>query len=112
MSEAVECPKCGSLKSRVVDARPRTDPIPHFFRRRCCCLCGERYSTREFLDNVSFNRFIDETGLSGLVRAAVMNILHRMLAITRDVSNGGPEHAPYMYVGWGQGGPRVRVDLK
>src|SRR3546814_12341117 len=75
MSEAVECPKCGSLKSRVVDARPRTDPIPHFFRRRCCCLCGERYSTREFLDNVSFTRFIDANGLSGRDRALVQNLI-------------------------------------
>src|SRR3546814_2026549 len=98
MSEAVECPKCGSLKSRVVDARPRTDPIPHFFRRRCCCLCGERYSTREFLDNVSFTRFIDANGLSGRDRALVQNLIAKMLEPTGEGHAGGrsEEHTSHL----------------
>src|SRR3546814_16429193 len=106
MSEAVECPNCGSLKSRVVDARPRTDPIPHFFRRRCCCLCGGRYTRRLFHDNISFHSFIDASRFSGGERAVVKHLVAKMLDTGGGGRAGGEHTAARRLPGGGEGAPR------
>ena len=45
MAESIACPKCGGMKSIVVDSRKCADGIR---RRRECDNCGERWTTYEF----------------------------------------------------------------
>lgn len=80
MANAIECPECGSAASRVVDSRPRHDPIPHIYRRRRC-KCGQRYGTREFMDDVGFAAFVDANGISGRDRAIVETMIAQMRSV-------------------------------
>jgi len=48
----MRCPYCGHEEDRVVDSRPSTDGRS-VRRRRECDSCGKRFTTYEYIENVS-----------------------------------------------------------
>ena len=57
MRDIDKCPRCGSKKNKVIDSRKEFDDTRH--RRKVCCECGARWSTREISleDYYSFTGF-------------------------------------------------------
>ena len=43
----MNCPKCGSNQTKVINSRPRDDTV---WRRRECLKCGHVYTTYEITD--------------------------------------------------------------
>ena len=52
----MQCPKCKSYESKVIDSRPSDNGIR---RRRECLDCGERFSTWEFIGGKRMKDFFD-----------------------------------------------------
>ena len=48
----MKCPFCGDEEDKVVDSRPSQDG-KSVRRRRECASCGKRYTTYEYIENVS-----------------------------------------------------------
>ncbi len=51
-AEAMKCPYCGFIESKVIDSRP-TDDSNSIRRRRECLKCQKRFTTYEKLESIS-----------------------------------------------------------
>ncbi len=59
----MKCPKCGSTKSKVVNARKDLHELERkenaIYRRRECLECGERFTTYELrADQIEFEEYL------------------------------------------------------